>query len=153
MSVSSAEREGSKFIGRITGQTSLLLWGKIRNQRKEPHRVCTRERSRERSVRARRRRCTSCKPAGRTRGGTRRTDVTDRPSQTRLLGSSRIYLSRVLLLENRRLLQEESEGVAQLRSRSGPAVPTRVHDLPTVEAATASLRQLSNTPEGTVHVL
>lgn len=40
------------------------------------------------------------------------------------------HLAGVLLFESRRLLQEKSEGVAELRSRPGPDVPARVHDFP-----------------------
>lgn len=40
------------------------------------------------------------------------------------------HLSGVLLFESWRLLEEESEGVAELRSSPGPAILARVDDLP-----------------------
>ncbi|TNN39221.1 hypothetical protein EYF80_050605 [Liparis tanakae] len=40
------------------------------------------------------------------------------------------HLAGVLLPERRRLLEEESDGVAELRSGLGPAALTRVDDLP-----------------------
>lgn len=51
-----------------------------------------------------------------------------------------VYLSGVLLFEGGRLLQEESEGVARLGSRSGRAVPARVDDLPAADGQKTSVK-------------
>lgn len=88
----------------------------------------------ERSVLTRQRRCRRCKPAGRTGGATQTSRLArPPPPQARL-----IYLAGVLLFEDGRLLEEEPQGVGQRRSRSGPAVPSRVHELPAGKAEAAS---------------